>query len=65
MTTEEACDIILNEADDLLRMPHHARARPISRRDYIRGRLLLMVARDTVYGAEYAEPEEPKPPLRH
>ena len=65
MTTEETYDIILNEADHLLRVPRHARATRMRRRDYIRGRLLPMVARDAVHGAEYAEPEEPKPPLRH
>lgn len=65
MTTEDACGIILNEGDHLHQMPHHDRATPLGRRDYIRGRLLLMVAKETVYRAEYEGPEEPGTPRRH
>ena len=57
MTSEEAYAIILHEGDHLHRMPRHGHAAPLSRRDYIRGRLLLMVAKDTMYRAEYEAPE--------
>ena len=58
MTTEQAYGIILNEGDHLHRMPRHERATPLSRRDYIRGRLLLMVAKDAVYRSEHEAPDE-------
>ncbi len=53
MTTESAYGIILDEGDHLHRMPRHERATPLSRRDYIRGRLLLMIAKNAVYRSEY------------
>ena len=39
-------------------MPRHERATPLSRRDYIRGRLLLMIAKNAVYRSEYETPDE-------
>ena len=57
MTTEESYAIILNESDHLHRMPRHGSATPLSKRDYIRGRLLLMIAKDAVHPAEYERPE--------
>ena len=58
MRTEEAYGIIVNEGDHLHRLPRHARATPMSRRDYIRGRLLLMVAKETIARAEYEGPDD-------
>ena len=58
MTSEQAYGIILNEGDHLHRMPRHQHATPLSRRDYIRGRLLLTVAKDAVYRSEYEAPDE-------
>ena len=58
MTTEQAYGIILDEGDHRHRMPRHERATPLSRRDYIRGRLLLMIAKDAVYRSEYETPDE-------
>lgn len=58
MTTESAYGIILDEGDHLHRMPRHERATPLSRRDYIRGRLLLMIAKNAVYRSEYEAPGE-------
>ncbi len=58
MTTESAYGIILDEGDHLHRMPRHERATPLSRRDYIRGRLLLMIAKNAVYRSEYEALEE-------
>ena len=57
MTTEESYAIILNESDHLHRMPRHGSATPLSKRDYIRGRLLLTIAKDAVHPAEYERPE--------
>lgn len=57
MTREEAYAIIVDEGDQLHRMPRREHSARLSRRDYIRGRLLLMVARDTMYRAEYEAPE--------
>ena len=37
---------------------------PLSKRDYIRGRLLLMVVKDAVHRAEYEGAEGPEPPPR-
>lgn len=65
MTTEDAHEIILNEGDHLRRLPRHPRATRMSRRDYIRGRLLPMVAKDAVDRAEYEGPEELELPPRH
>ena len=65
MTTEAAYDIILNEGDHLHRMPRHERATRLTRRDYIRGRLLLMAAKEAMRRAEYERPEEPETPRRH
>lgn len=53
MTTEDAYWIVGREGDHRHRMPRHGQASPLTRRDYIRGRLLLMVAKDAVYRAEY------------
>lgn len=58
MTTSDAYGIILDEGDHLHRMPRHARATPMGRRDYIRGRLLLMIAKDAVRRSEYEAPDE-------
>ena len=46
-------------------MPRHGSATPLSKRDYIRGRLLLTIAKDAVDRAEYEEPEELEQPPRH
>ena len=58
MTAEKAFGIILNEGDHLHRL--HGNATPMTRRDYIRGRLLLMIAKDAVHRCEYEAPEEPE-----
>ena len=58
MTAEKAFGIILNEGDHLHRL--HGNATPMTRRDYIRGRLLLMIAKNAVHRAEYEAPEEPE-----
>ena len=58
MTTESAYGIILNEGDHLHRMSRHERATLLSRRDYIRGRLLLMIAKNAVDRSEYETPDE-------
>lgn len=58
MTAEKAFGIILNEGDHLHRL--HSNATPMTRRDYIRGRLLLMIAKNAVHRAEYEAPEEPE-----
>ena len=58
MTAEAAFGIILNEGDHLHRL--HGNATPMTRRDYIRGRLLLMIAKDAVHRAEHEAPEEPE-----
>lgn len=58
MKTEDAYRIIGHEADHLHRMPHHQGSMPLSRRDYIRGRLLRMVTMGAVHRAEYETPDE-------
>ena len=58
MTAEKAFEIILKEGDHRHRL--HGNATPMTRRDYIRGRLLLMIAKDAVHRAEYEAPEEPE-----
>ncbi len=58
MTAEKAFGIILNEGDHLHRL--HGNATPMTRRDYIRGRLLLRIAKNAVHRAEYEAPEEPE-----
>lgn len=65
MTCENAYDTIVNEGDHLGRMPAHEGATPLCRRDYIRGRLLLMIARETMHRAEYEGPETPKKRRRY
>ena len=52
-TAEEAMGVILHEGDHLQRMPGHSRRTALSRRDYIRGRLLLMIAKETIDRVEY------------
>ena len=52
MTAEHACEMILDEGDHLHRMPRHGSATPLSKRDCIRGRLLLTIARDAVDRAD-------------
>jgi len=58
MTTEQAYETSLNEGDHLHRTPRHDSATPLSKRDYIRGRLLLMVAKNAVHRAEHEGPEQ-------
>ena len=58
MTAEKTFRIILDEGDHLHRL--HGNATPITRRDYIRGRLLLMIAKNAVHHAEHEGPEEPE-----
>ena len=58
MTAEKAFGIILDEGDHLHRL--HGNVTPMTRRDYIRGRLLLMTAKNAGHRAGYEAPEEPK-----
>ena len=65
MTTEESYETILDEADHLHRMPRHGSATPLNERDYIRGRLPLMITNDAVYRAEHEGPEYTETDRRH
>lgn len=57
MTSDTAYETILRKGDHLHRMPRRPRT-TLGRRDYIRARLLLMVATEAIDRAEHEGPDE-------